>query len=60
VDARQSFPSILLGSQVFLVLSWMTLEKVPRNVASWRRLYLAAKPPHMGSMWMGYLALAPS
>jgi hypothetical protein len=25
----------------------MTLEKVLGDVASWHRLYLAAKPPHM-------------
>jgi hypothetical protein len=47
-------PGIFLGSRVFLALSWTTLEKVPRDIALWRRLCLAVKPTHVGAMWTGY------
>jgi hypothetical protein len=41
-------PGILLGSRVFLALSWTMLEKVPGDVASWHQLYVASKPLHVG------------
>jgi hypothetical protein len=45
---HRAFSGIILGSRVLLALSWMTLKKVPGDIASWHQLYLAAKPPHVG------------
>jgi hypothetical protein len=45
VEAGQGFPGILLGSRA---LRWMMPEIVLGDVASWRRLYLAVKPSHVG------------
>jgi hypothetical protein len=45
IEVGQGFPDILLG---FWVLRWMMSRKVLGNVDSWRQLYLAAKPSHMG------------
>jgi hypothetical protein len=46
IEARQSLPGVLLGSQVFLALRWMMLEKVLGVGVERRWLYLASKPPH--------------
>jgi hypothetical protein len=48
IEVGQSFLNVLLGSRAFLALSWMTFGKVLGDVASWCRLYLVAKPSHMG------------
>jgi hypothetical protein len=48
VEVGQGFPSILFGSQTFLVLRWTTLEMVLEDVAMQCRLYLADKPSHVG------------
>jgi hypothetical protein len=47
-EVGQGFPGVLLSSQVFLALRWMTLKKVLGDVASWCWLYFAAKPSHVG------------
>jgi hypothetical protein len=40
-------PGVLLGSRAFSTLRWSKSETVLRDLASWRRVYLAAKPFHM-------------
>jgi hypothetical protein len=41
-------PGVLLGSRVFLALRWTMPGMFLGDVASHRRLYLAAKPSHVG------------
>jgi hypothetical protein len=45
VEVRHGFPCILLGSRA---LKWMMSGMVLGDVASRHRLYLAAKPSHVG------------
>jgi hypothetical protein len=48
VEVSWGFPSILIGSRLFLALRWMTLEKVLGVGAMRHWLYLAAKALGVG------------
>jgi hypothetical protein len=50
VEIGGSFPGILLGS---CALTWMMPGKVLGDIVMLRQLYLAAKPSHVGLMWIG-------
>jgi hypothetical protein len=45
IEAGHGFLDILLGSRA---LRWMLPETILGDVASWRQLYLTAKPSHVG------------
>jgi hypothetical protein len=48
VEVGWGFHGVLVGFRVFWLLRWMTLEKVPEDVASWCWPCLVAKPSYMG------------
>jgi hypothetical protein len=47
LEVGWGFHDVLIGSRVFWLPRRMTLEKIPRDVASWCWLYLAAKPSYV-------------
>jgi hypothetical protein len=50
IEVGGGFPGVLLGSQA---LRWMRPEIVLGDVVVLHLLYLAAKPSHVGLIWMG-------